>query len=112
MLDHLSGFGHWRSLFSLVSNNHVIVGELVLAVGVDVGVEDCEAVDVADRVGYLAQSLNLLLVGDALLEDGLAFALEPAEHEEDELLEVPDLELGLLAQLPDLVLHHILGIHI
>jgi hypothetical protein len=68
-------------------HNHV-VGKLVLPVGVDVRVEYREAVDVADGRWYFPEGFYLFFVGDALLEDCFAFALQSAEHEQHELFQV------------------------
>jgi hypothetical protein len=97
MLDYLSCFGDRCSFLPLISNHNIIVSELILAVRVDVGIENRETVNIADGGGYFAQSLNLLLIGNALLKDSLALALQPPEHEEHELFQIFYLQLGVLA---------------
>lgn len=64
------------------------MADLVLLIGVDVRVEDCETIEVADVGRNPSQVFNLLLVGNALLKDGFSLAFELAEHEEHELIQV------------------------
>jgi hypothetical protein len=111
--EQLVGALHFRLLRLLeLLNLDGVAADLVLAVGVDVRVEDGEAVQVADVGGDPAQVLNLLLVGNALLEDGLPAALELAEEVEDELVQVADGQFGVLAELLEVVLDDVLGVHV
>ena len=62
MLDHLSGFRNWCGFLPSVSDNDIIVSQLILAVGVDVRIENSETIDISDGGGYFPQSLDLLLI--------------------------------------------------
>lgn len=76
------------------------------------GVKDSEGVDVADCRWDAPEGVDFSFAEDALLKDGFALAFEPSEEEEDELLEILDLQFGLSAQLLDVVLDDVLGLHV
>ena len=76
------------------------------------GVKDSEGIDVADGGWDAPEGVDLSFAEDALLEDGFALAFESSEEEEDELLEILDLQLGLRAQFLDVMLDDVLGLHV
>jgi hypothetical protein len=70
---------------------HLVAPDFVLPVGIDVRVEYGQAIDISDIGWDPSEVLDLLLIGNSLLEDGLPLALQFAEQEEDKLVQILDL---------------------